>query len=99
MRRAVEDLLPREVLHRKKSPYPKTHDPCYASLMRSRMERLFENKDAPLFSLVNREELRKYLEEETPWPWYGQLMGTPQTMAYFLQLDFWLRQYQVELLF
>ena len=99
VRRAVEDLLPREVLHRKKSPYPKTHDPCYASLMRSRMERLFGEKDAPLFSLVSREELRNHFEEETPWPWYGQLMGTPQTMAYFLQLDFWLRQYQVDFLF
>ena len=99
LRRAVEDLLPREVLHRKKSPYPKTHDPYYASLMRSRMDRLFEEKDVPLFSLVSREELREYLDEETPWPWYGQLMGTPQTMAYFLQLDFWLRHYQVDFLF
>ena len=99
LRRAVEDLLPREVLHRKKSPYPKTHDPYYASLMRSRMDRLFEEKDAPLFSLISREELREYLNEETPWPWYGQLMGTPQTMACFLQLDFWLRHYQVDFLF
>ena len=99
LRRAVEDLLPREVLHRKKSPYPKTHDPYYGSLMCSRMEKLFGEKDAPLFSLVSREELREYLNEETPWPWYGQLMGTPQTMAYFLQLDFWLRHYQVDFLF
>ena len=95
----MEDLLPREVLYRKKSPYPKTHDPYYAALMRSGMEQMFAEKEAPLFSLVSRKELREYLEEETPWPWYGQLMGTPQTMAYFLQLDFWLRHYQVDFLF
>lgn len=30
-------------------------------------------------------------------PWYGQLMTTPQTIAYFLQIGHWLRTYQVRL--
>ena len=38
------------------------------------------------------------METEQPWPWYGQLMRLPQTLAYFLQLDFWLRHNRVELL-
>jgi len=33
------------------------------------------------------------------WPWYGQLMRRPQTIAYLLQLDFWLRYYHVEICF
>ena len=37
------------------------------------------------------------MEEESDWPWYGQLMKTPQTVAYLLQVNFWLEHYQVEL--
>lgn len=98
LRHAVEGLLPEEVLHRKKSPYPKTFDPKYGELIAARLDTLMET-DAPLFHLVNREEVRKLLSAESQWPWYGQLMRRPQTMAYFLQLDFWLRHYQVEMLF
>ena len=48
---------------------------------------------------VRREKLESLMGMDSPWPWYGQLMRRPQTMAYFLQLDFWLRHYQVEILF
>lgn len=99
LRCAAEGLLPDEVLWRKKSPYPKTWDPEYFRLVKERMERLLEEKDAPLFSLVNPQAVRSLMEGESPWPWYGQLMKTPQTVAYLLQIDFWLRHYGVELLF
>jgi hypothetical protein len=42
---------------------------------------------------------RKLLSQESAWPWYGQLMRRPQTIAYLLQLDFWLRQNCVEYTF
>ncbi len=98
LRRAVEDLLPSEVLYRKKSPYPKTFDPRYGQLMQDRLEALLADTGSPLFSLLRRETLREVITRDSPWPWYGQLMRQPQTMAYFLQLDFWLRSWQVELL-
>ena len=97
LRYAMRDWLPEEVLYRKKSPYPKTFDPRYLDLVTDRMQRLLEQKDAPVFALISREKLRLLLEGEEPWPWYGQLMRKPQTLAYFLQLDFWLRHYQVAL--
>ena len=97
LRYAMRDWLPEEVLYRKKSPYPKTFDPRYLDLVTDRMQRLLAQKDAPVFALISREKLRLLLEGEEPWPWYGQLMRKPQTLAYFLQLDFWLRHYQVAL--
>ena len=97
LRYAMRDWLPEEVLYRKKSPYPKTFDPRYLDLVTDRMQRLLEQKDAPVFALISREKLRLLLEGEELWPWYGQLMRKPQTLAYFLQLDFWLRHYQVAL--
>ncbi len=99
LRRAVGDLLPRQVLHRKKSPFPKTHDPRYEELMTQQLEELLSRKDAPLFSLISRKGIRQYLSSDTAWPWYGQLMRRPQVMAWLLQLDFWMKQYHVELLF
>ena len=97
LRYAMESYLPQEVLYRKKSPYPKTWDPRYEQIMRQRLSALLQQKDAPIFSLVDRTALSRLLYEDHTWPWYGQLMKGPQTMAYFLQIDFWLRYYQVDL--
>ena len=99
LRMAMKDLLPQEVLWRKKSPYPKTFDPAYTNLVTVRMKDLLDDVHAPLFHLVDRGAVRRILEQEQPWPWYGQLMRGPQTIAYFLQVDFWLRHYQVAFLF
>ena len=96
LRRAMAGLLPDEVLYRKKSPYPKTFDPRYEQLVKAKLDALLE-EDAPLFQLVSRDAVRSMLAAETQWPWYGQLMRSPQTIAYLLQLDFWLRHYGVEL--
>ena len=97
LRYAMESYLPQEVLYRKKSPYPKTWDPRYEQIMRQRLSALLQQKNAPIFSLVDRTALSRLLYEDHTWPWYGQLMKGPQTMAYFLQIDFWLRYYQVDL--
>ena len=98
LRHAMEGLLPAKILYRKKSPYPKTFDPRYTGLVTGMLREVLQ-QDSPLWYLVGREQVRHLLEEEQQWPWYGQLMGRPQTMAYFLQLDFWLRHYGVEFVF
>lgn len=98
LREAVKDLLPEQVLYRKKSPYPKTHHPQYAALVRNRLESLLKQRDAALFALVSKDALLDLLEHPSSCPWYGQLMTGPQTMAYFLQIQFWLEHYDVEIL-
>lgn len=97
LRYAMRSFLPEEILYRKKSPYPKTWDPRYLQIMKQRMNALFNQKDAPIFSILDRNAVQKLQQEEQVWPWYGQLMRKPQTLAYLLQIDFWLRHYQVEL--
>ena len=97
LRAAMGGILPQSVAHRKKSPYPKTFDPRYEAILQGKMNGLLAEKDAPLFSIVSRDALRTLLDKESPWPWYGQLMRRPQILAYFLQMDFWLRQYDVNL--
>jgi len=98
LRHAAADLLPESVLYRKKSPYPKTFDPKYEEMMEDRLKLIFL-EDSPLWHLIRREKLRELLGQQSPWPWYGQLMRRPQTIAYFLQLDFWLKTYRVDICF
>ena len=98
LRTAMSGILPKEVLWRKKSPYPKTHDPRYGQLAEKALRQILEKKDSPLFAIVNEKAVKSLLSEEQPWPWYGQLMRRPQTIAYFLQLNFWLEEYGVNII-
>ena len=96
LRKAVEGILPDAVLYRKKSPYPKTWHPKYLELMKKRMERVLADNKSPMLQILDRSAFLELLHGNSVWPWYGQLMRQPQTIAYFLQLDFWMREYGVE---
>lgn len=98
LREAARGLLPDEILRRKKSPYPKTHNPAYRAILEDRLRAVLRDPNAPIHALVRPEALRELLADETTQPWYGQLMTTPQTMAYMLQLNYWLGAYHVRLL-
>ena len=99
LRCVAKSLLPEQVLHRKKSPYPKTFDPHYSEMAEMQLKQIVERKEEPLFYLLNKEGINLCLQESNPWPWYGQLMQRPQIIAYLLQITFWLKYYHVEFLF
>ena len=98
LRKAMEGILPETVLYRKKSPYPKTWHPRYLELMRQRLDDVLADSENRLFDVLDKGKVAGMLQGNPAWPWYGQLMGLPQTIAYFLQLEFWLREYEVCLL-
>lgn len=98
LRCAMADVLPEQVLWRKKSPYPKTYDPRYLELVSGMLRQVLAQKDAPIFQLVDRSALENLLEAEYAWPWYGQLMKVPQTIAFMLQINFWLKKYQISVI-
>lgn len=99
LRQAMEGVLPSEVLWRKKSPYPKTWNPAYLAAVSTALRKVLEDPAAPLLRVVRAEALEQLLARgaDNPVPWYGQLMTTPQTIAWFLQLNYWLERYKVEL--
>ena len=99
LRRAMEDYLPHEVLWRKKSPYPKTHNPSYLRAVSEMLRKVLDAPDAPVLQIVRREMLEQLLDSEESVQWYGQLMTRPQIMAYFVQMDYWMRKYQVKVVF
>ena len=97
LRYAVRDLLPGKILWRKKSPYPKTYDPTYLELVTKKLNAVLADPSAPIHALVDTKALDEILSRDSQWPWYGQLMRRPQTIAYFLQIDHWLRHYNVDI--
>jgi len=97
LRYAMRDLLPPEIIERKKSPYPKTWHPAYRKAVADKLRQELGDLNSPLYALCEPSALQRLLAEDRALPWYGQLMTTPQTMAYFLQLAHWMRLYQVQL--
>jgi asparagine synthase (glutamine-hydrolysing) len=91
LREALTGLLPETVLRRKKSPYPKTHNPLYWKRVSEMLRDLLAKPNAPLFDIADRKAVASLLErpDDGP-PWYGQLMTRPQTVAYFLQINTWM---------
>ena len=96
LRYAMEGLLPQEVLYRKKSPFPKTYDPRYADLVTLMLRGVMNDPSSPILQIVNKSALIQLMETELEWPWYGQLMKRPQTIAYMLQINRWMQMYNIE---
>ena len=97
LRYAMKSILPDRVLFRKKSPYPKTFDPRYEILVEKRLKDVIKDKSGALAGILRMDAVEQLVQYNPRWPWYGQLMRKPQTMAYLLQVDFWLKEYHVEI--
>jgi len=98
LRYAMKGIIPDEVLYRKKSPYPKTYDPRYFQMVSEKLRAVIQDPAAPILRLVKKCALENLMNAEYVWPWYGQLMKVPQTVAYMLQIDHWMRKYKVEVM-
>lgn len=100
VRKISEKYLPKDVAWRKKSPYPKTHNPTYMKLVSEHFTRLMSDKDCRLTSLIEKSKIDDLIATEGrcfSGNWYGQLMTTPQVFAYLIQLEMWLRVYDPEI--
>ena len=99
IRKAFEDILPRDICYRKKSPYPKTHNPVYMKLCSEKVKEILSDKRRRINSLLSKDGIAEIIEhpDSISSPWYGQLMRAPQILAYIIQIDFWLERYDVDL--
>lgn len=99
LRKALEGILPEDVLYRKKSPYPKTHNPAYEETVKNRLSGVLHDPSSPLLALVDRKAVNAMVSEpsDISRPWFGQLMARPQLYAWLLQIDMWMRKYRVSL--
>lgn len=97
LRKATENILPEEIAWRKKSPYPKTHNPAYLKAVSEILKDIINTPYSPILQILKKEEIEKLLNSSSQTPWYGQLMTVPQTIAYFIQINYWLEKYQIRI--
>lgn len=98
LRRALDGVLPEEVLGRRKSPYPKTHNPAYTNALKEWLLRILNDPASPLLQIINLRVVSAIAQTGGAGiniPWFGQLMTGPQLVAYLIQLDMWLREHRV----
>ena len=99
LRKALEGVLPSNVLYRKKSPYPKTHNPYYTKAVKQWLQEIVDDPSSPLLQFADKEKLREIVATDGAAfkrPWFGQLMTGPQLIAHLAQIDTWLKTYKVE---
>lgn len=99
LRKAFENEIPKEVLFRKKSPFPKTYDPLYLKLVEERVSKIINDKDSKLNQIINVDYVRSMINmhgENITENWFGQLMTYPQTLAYLIQINTWLEKYNIK---
>lgn len=100
VREAMKGILPDEIIWRKKSPYPKTHNPKYLKAVKIRLQNILNDSSSPLVQIVDKQKVQEIIDsggKALSSPWYGQLMTGPQLMAYLIQVDSWMRAYNIEI--
>ncbi len=97
LRKAFENELPYEITWRKKSPYPKTHNPIYFKEVCKMTRQVLADKTSPLHDMLNIGKINELMEDPDALsePWYGQLMRGPQVLAYIVQIYYWIKDNNV----
>ena len=87
------------LLHRKKSPYPKTYHPEYEALLKNELKEILSHSEEPLYQLVNPDYLHTLMNNPADLgkPWFGQLMAVPQMYAYLIEINDWMKTYHIRL--
>ena len=95
LRAAVADLLPDEVLQRRKSPFPVTQDPRYGEILRAQFDAVLDDPHSPVQPLLDAQACVRLRRARRPIEVTG--WGERRDVEMVLQLDAWLRQYRVRL--
>jgi asparagine synthase (glutamine-hydrolysing) len=96
----MEGILPNDIIYRKKSPYPKTHNPKYTKIVQKWLNNILDDPNSPILQLIDVSVVREIAAtggNSYTKPWYGQLMTGPQLIAYLIQVDTWLKLYNVDI--
>lgn len=99
LREAARGILPEDVRLRRKSPYPKTHNPFCETAVKARLKSITEDVNAPLLALCDKNKLLGIISGEFDYgkPFFGQLMAGPQFIGFLIQINTLLDEYGVRL--
>ncbi|MDI3528637.1 MAG: hypothetical protein PWQ23_456, partial [Thermoanaerobacter sp.] len=100
LRYALKGYIPNEVIERKKSPYPKTHNPVFKNIVKEWLKQIIDDSTSPLLQLVDKKAIAELIETDAKAydpAWFSQLMGSAQLFAYLVQINMWLKDYKISI--
>jgi len=97
LREACKELLPEKILFRKKSPYPKTYNPNYLRILVETFSEIINDPNSPIMSFIDKNKALSFIQSPAEYgnPWFGQLMASPQLIAYMIQVNYWMGKYHL----
>ena len=100
LREAAKGILPDDVLYRKKSPYPKTHNPKYETLAKQMLLDIIADPNAPILTFADKSVIEDICTTSSDYgkPFFGQLMAKPQFIGYLIQLNQWFKEYNIRIM-
>ena len=97
LREAAKGILPEDVRLRKKSPYPKTHNPFYETAVKEKLKSIADKPSSPLLALCDRKKIYDIISGDFDYgkPFFGQLMAGTQFIGFLVQVNTLLDKYNV----
>ncbi len=100
LKQAFKEDLPTSITDRKKSPFPKTYSDIYLQLLEKKLMEIIENKKSRIHEIINIDYVKSLISshgKELKENLFGQLMTYPQTLAYIIQIEYWLNAYNIKM--
>lgn len=100
LKQAFKNDLPTDITNRKKSPFPKTYSKKYLEMLENKLSQILDNPSSRIHEVINTNYVRNLINthgNELKENLFGQLMTYPQTLAYIVQIDYWLTAYNIEI--
>ena len=100
LKQAFKNDIPTDITNRKKSPFPKTYSKKYLQMLEEKLIEILNNPKSRIHEILNTKYIKKLIEThgiELKENLFGQLMTYPQTIAFIIQIDFWLTTYNIEI--
>lgn len=100
LKQAFKNDIPTNITNRKKSPFPKTYSKKYLEILEKKMLEILNNPNSRIHEIINAEFVQDMISNhgaQLKENLFGQLMTYPQTIAFIIQIDYWLTAYNIQI--
>ncbi|MBQ8379298.1 MAG: asparagine synthase (glutamine-hydrolyzing) [Clostridia bacterium] len=100
LKQAFKNELPTDITNRKKSPFPKTYSKEYLKLLEDKLTQIINEPTSRIHEIINTDFIKKLIAthgKDLTENLFGQLMTYPQTLAFLIQIDYWITAYNVKI--
>ena len=100
LKQAFKNDIPTNITNRKKSPFPKTYSKKYLEILEKKMFQILNNPNSRIHEIINAEFVQDMISNhgaQLKENLFGQLMTYPQTIAFIIQIDYWLTAYNIQI--